>query len=46
MWGYRRVRQPLVIPRHSRPEEQGPALLRGLQKTEGHKERLFPTAPD
>jgi hypothetical protein len=40
-WGYQRVRQPLVIPRRSRPEERGPALLRGLQETERHRERLF-----
>jgi hypothetical protein len=26
-------------------EEQGPALLRKLQETERHEERLFPTAP-
>jgi hypothetical protein len=47
-WGYRRIRQPLVILRRSRQEEERePALLRGLQETERcHKERLFPTAPD
>jgi hypothetical protein len=41
-----KVRQPLVIPHHSCPEERGPALLRRLQKTiRCLKEGQFPTAP-
>jgi hypothetical protein len=32
-WGYRRVRQPLVIPRHPE-EERGPVLMCRLQETE------------
>jgi hypothetical protein len=47
-WGYQRVRQPLVIPHCSHPEEERrPALLHRLQKTNScHKEGLSPTAPD
>jgi hypothetical protein len=43
-WDYRRVGQPLAIPCRSCHEERGPPLLCGLQETECHKERLFPTA--
>jgi hypothetical protein len=33
-WGYRKVRQPLVIVHHSRPkEEREPVLLHRLQET-------------
>jgi hypothetical protein len=47
IWDYRRVRQPLVFPCHSCPEEDWvPALLCRLQEMKRHKERLFPAAPD
>jgi hypothetical protein len=34
MWGYRRVRQHLVILHRSRQEERGPPLLRRLQESD------------
>jgi hypothetical protein len=43
MWGFRRVRQLLVIPVVLDQKKRGSALLRGLQESERQEERLFPT---
>jgi hypothetical protein len=47
-WGYRGVRQPLIVPHRSGQEEEwGTPFLRELQEVKQcHNERLFSTAPD